>query len=465
MIDLILRNGFVFLDGVFEDQDLAIDKGKIIALNDREPARKEIDLEGKYVVPGFIDSHTHMLNLGLQLIRLDLAACLTRQDALSKIKDYAQKNKIIVGYGWDESIWRKGENYYLNKDELDFCKKPVVLYRRDGHMAVLNSAALKKVNLERKDGIVKEEELNLLAPLVTPSVEEIKVALTKAASFAISQGATAVRDFVDLKTLRAYSEVSLPIKVAKSIYADEYFDGFQTGTNWGVKTFLDGSIGSMTVAHAGWKKDNLKMNLKEFASFAQDFWKKGVSIAVHAIGELAVETAVEAFHNSPITNSIEHFELIPDGILEKVGHTVISSQPNFLQWALPGGLYDNRLGRTWLTKNNSFREFLDKGLSLAFGSDCMPFGPNYGIYYAISTPFENQKISFEEALTAYTESGARLLRNPLIGRISPGFYADLAIFDDKYATDTNALKNKKPLMTIIDGKIVYESAHASAGAE
>lgn len=460
LIDLILRNGVVFAEGVFQSKDVAIEGGKILPFGEAYgQAKREIDLEGKYVLPGFVDSHTHMLNLGLQLTRLDLSGCTSRQEAIDAVKSYvtSSKSQVIVGYGWDESVWGKGERYYLSKDELEFSSKPIVLYRRDGHMAVVNSAALKKLGLKSEDGVIKEEELHRLAPLVAPDPEETKTALSKAISFAISQGVTAVRDFVDVGTLRAYSEITSRMNVVKSIYADEYYEGFKSATNWGVKTFLDGSIGAMTAAHQGWAKSNLKMDLGKFVNFAQGFWSKGVSVAVHAIGELAVETAVEAFSNSRIVNSIEHFELVPEGVLDRVGNTFISSQPNFLQWALPGGLYESRLGKAWLTRNNSFRQYIDNGLNLAFGSDCMPLGPNYGIYYAISSPFANQRITLEEALTAYTEGSARLLRDPMTGKISPGYYANLVIFDEKYARDVNSLKDKKPLMTIIRGSIVYKS--------
>ncbi|WP_449461706.1 amidohydrolase [Tardisphaera miroshnichenkoae] len=456
MLDLLLRNGKVFHEGVFEEADVGIDGNRIAKIgNVTEQASREVDLEGRVVLPGFIDSHTHMLHLGLQKLRLDLSECRTREEAIEKARDRAKKPgiKVIVGYGWDESAW--GESDYLRREELDFTDKPVVLYRRDGHMATLNSAALRKLGLESPDGVLKEEGLDLLGELVSPDQGEIQAALEAAFDVALREGVTVVRDYVDRATALAYLTLNPPIRVYRSIYADEYFEGFRGELSWGVKAFLDGSIGARSAAHEGWPDSNLKMDEAQFAELASSFWRRGMPVAVHAIGDRAVSVALKVFRNAPIRNSIEHFELVNDEMLDEVNNTFISSQPNFLQWALPGGLYESRLGKKWLEENNPFHEILARDLDLAFGSDCMPFGPNYGIYYAVTSPYSRQRITLEQAIDCYTRGGAKLLGNPLLGSISEGSYADIAVFEADYGKDINTLRNEKPQMTIVNGRIVY----------
>ncbi len=456
MLDLLLRNGRVFREGAFEQEDVGIEGNRIVKIGTvTEQASREIDLEGRTVLPGFIDSHTHMLHLGLQKLRLDLSECRSREEAIERVKNRAtdRRAKIIVGYGWDESAW--GESEYLTRDELDFTDKPVVLYRRDGHMATLNSVALRKLGLESRDGVLKEEELGLLGPLVSPDPAEIGAALEAAFDEALREGVTAVRDYVDRATALVYSTLNPPIRVYKSIYADEYFEGFGGELSWGVKAFLDGSIGAKTAAHEGWPDSNLKMSDAQFAKLASRFWERGIPVAVHAIGDRAISVALKVFRNAPLRNSIERFELVHDEMLDEVGSTFISAQPNFLQWALPGGLYENRLGKMWLEENNPYHEIIARGLDLAFGSDCMPFGPNYGIYYAVSSPYPRQRITLEQAVDCYTKGGAKLLGNPLLGSIREGSYADMAIFEADYGKAVEALRSERSQMTIVNGRIAY----------
>ncbi|MDP7976193.1 MAG: amidohydrolase [Thermoprotei archaeon] len=456
MLDLLLRNGRVFHQGNFEEEDVGIKGNRIVKIGViAEQASKEVDLEGRTVLPGFIDSHTHMLHLGLQKLRLDLSECKTREEVIEKVRNRANDpgTKVIVGYGWDESAW--GETDYLRKDELDFIEKPVVMYRRDGHMATLNSAALRKLGLESRDGILKEGDLDLLGALVSPDPAEITAALEVAFNVALREGVTAVRDYVDRATALVYSSLNPPIRVYRSIYADEYFEGFQGESSWGVKAFLDGSIGARTAAHEGWPDSNLKMDDAQFAKLATSFWERGMPVAVHAIGDRAVSVALRVFQNAPLRNSVEHFELVNNEMLDEVGNTFISAQPNFLQWALPGGLYESRLGKGWLEQNNPFHEILARDLDLAFGSDCMPFGPSYGIYYAISSPYSKQRITLEQAIECYTKAGAKLLGAPLLGTISEGSYADIAVFGADYGKNVEALRSERSQMTIVNGRIAY----------
>lgn len=458
MYDLVLENGRV---GSHEGEygSIGIEKGKIMRVADaseRLQGKRRIDVEGAWIFPGFVDAHTHLLGLGLSTIRLDLSRTESREQALELVRKAVRGHwgeRALVGYGWDESVW--GEKDYLRRDELDFSELPLVLYRRDLHMAVLNTAALRKIGMEkRKNGVVKEEELKLLEPMVRADRPTLLMALKAAFQKCLSEGITSVRDIVDTDIYQTYMRLgSLPVDVRLCIYRDGFRAEFKEDSMfWGVKLFLDGSIGAGTAAYSGWSEKNLLLSESNLRVTARYFWERGVPLAVHAIGDVAVETAVSVLSRSDnkIINSIEHFELADDRTLERMGPTAACCQPNFLQWSARGGLYETRLGKAWANRNNAYRRMLDRGIHLAFGSDCMPIGPLYGIRLACTSPHVAQKISAEEAVRCYTEAGARLLNLQRKGEIRRGFVADLAVVRG------DVTKSAEVVATVKSGIIAYE---------
>ncbi len=461
MLDIKLDNCYISgRDGNFS---IGIGHGRILFIGEiiREPAKKTVDMGGKFAVPGFIDSHTHLLSLGLENTRIGLFSCKTRDDAIQRIvkgsKDASRK--IVIAYRWDESLW--GETEYLTRPELDVVEKPVIAFRRDGHMATLNSAALRLIGRENvRNGVLKEDDLRLLDNIILPDDVERAVALKKSQEIAIREGVTAVREIVDRKTYETYGRVGNKIRIFRTVYDREIFDGIGVGhqQDWGIKTFLDGSIGARTAAHRDWPAKNLIRNWREFENLCISIWSRNLPVAAHAIGEEAVETAVKVFsnHSGRFRNSIEHFELMPDGIIEQLNESiVISSQPNFLEWAGKNGMYEDRLGKEWLTRNNPFRGILDAGLHLAFGSDTMPLGPMYGIHFAVNSEFSQQRIGLQEAIKCYTEGGAYLLgAENYMGKLEEGYLADIVFFDRDLNTEAENLKNIKPSDVMIGGKFM-----------
>ncbi len=447
-------------------ESFSVKDGRIFSLDSspNEKNRVSVDLEGRCVVPGFIDSHTHMARLGREINGLSLEGIRSRSEALEKVKEYAsrQDRDVVVGYGWDESLW--SENEFLYSEDLGFTTKPVVLFRRDEHMAVVNEPVLRALEIplhgDSSHGILKEEQMRPVREFIESGDTEIRAALDSAIGRAVSLGIVGVRDIVDWNTERVYSAMEKPIHVSRVIYDHQYFDGFERNSGrWGVKTFLDGSIGSLTAAHIGWEPDNLKFDRKSFMEHIGRFWKNGLPVAVHAIGEVAVETSVDVLNRSPerLVNSIEHFELVNEGVLDEIGpNTVVSSQPNFLMWAQRNGMYMHNLGEDWLGKNNPFREIVDRGIPLAFGSDCMPIGPVFGISQAEKSEFSNQRLSLREGIRAYTEGSASLLGlSDRKGRISKGFDADFVVMQPDFLSEQEDHGGMMPLETYINGVRVY----------
>ena len=450
--------------GYDEDVDCICISGKKISYVGRDKgqqAKKITDIEGRLIIPGFVDCHTHLINLGSSTVIL---SGLDRDEVIEKMKERAksEKKKVVVGRGWDESLWK--DKSYLTRDEVDAIPKPAVLIRVDGHMAVANSKALEILGMvDRKDGILKEEEMKLIRKLQWQTDYEIKKSLVDAFKECFSQGITCVRDIVDERTFDVYTRLmndELKPKLRLVVYHDEFEDYMVNEKEfWGVKIFLDGSIGAKTAAVSGWPAKNLLINSEELKKIASSFWEKDIPIAAHAIGDVAIETAIQVLsRREDLRNSVEHFELVREEFLYDMKKVIACCQPNFLQWSGKGGLYEQRLGKEWLSKNNPYRLILDRGIKLAFGSDCMPLGPSYGIHLAVNSEHASQRISINEAIRSYTEKGAYLCKfEGRCGVIKKGMDADLAIFDTDYLKNT---RDKRPFATLLEGKVVYGSLHA-----
>ena len=154
-------------------------------------ASKKINLKGATLFPGFCDSHTHLSNIAIMHDYLDLSG-KSRAQVLKEVERECKRKKIILGRGWDESLWENKE--YLRCEELDsLCpNKPVILIREDGHMGVINTAAEKKFGVKSDEGVVKEKVLeNLLKKLKIGR----KINLEFAQEYALRKGVTCVHDF------------------------------------------------------------------------------------------------------------------------------------------------------------------------------------------------------------------------------------------------------------------------------
>jgi hypothetical protein len=137
---------------------------------------------------------------------------------------------------------------------------------------------------------------------------------------------------------------------------------------------------------------------------------------------------------------------------------VASMQPNYIgEWGLPGDMYEKRLGKYWLEHNNTYKEIMDEGAVIAFGSDCMPFSPLYGIHWAVNAPMDSQRISVHEAIKCYTKNAAYAsFEESIKGSIEPGKLADLVALSEDPYENPQQIKDIKVALTIQSGEIVYQ---------
>jgi len=495
--NLVLLNGSIYTISGSREGAVAIKDDKIVAVGNTEQIKKMaskdteiIDLQGKAVFPGFIDAHTHLVRTGLErTLYLNLIKIKSLKELLELVREEAKSKapgEWIIGRGWDESRWP--EKRYVTRTDLDKVapKNPVVLIRIDGHLFSVNSKALAEVKVPKNPeefnadaGILREETAWRFYEQIEPGLDKIKEAIREAAKLACSLGVTSIHDIVSPNYIRAYSELKgeLEIRVylnIKADYLEKLMDlGFSTGfgNEWlrlgAIKIFADGSLGAGNAAlyepYADRQsKGKLNYNDKELSELIRLACENNFQVMIHAIGDRAIDSALNAFAKNNIDKEeryrIEHFELASEAQIErayKIG-IIASMQPNFLQWDLTGGLYEARLGKERASRICPYKKVIEKGVILAFGSDCMPLAPLLGIHCAVNAPYELQRLSVEEAIRCYTLNSAyAAFEEDIKGSIEEGKLADLVVLSEDPYKFPDRIKDIKVEATYLGGRKVF----------
>jgi predicted amidohydrolase YtcJ len=503
---------------------VAIDAGKILAVGTNAEvaaiglAERTIDARGKLVVPGFIDSHVHFVDAGLQLASVQLRDARTKQELIARVKAFAAtlpSGTWLTGGGWDSSHWG-GE--LPTREWLDAVTgdRPAWLSRVDGHMSLANTAALKAAGVDRNTpdvaggeivrdkngnptGALKENAMSLVDRVVPPASAQLRDrALTEASKYVNAQGVTSVHSmgtFDDIETFtRAAKKGSLSTRVYAVAPLPEWAtlrDAMQNGLRsdeWvrigGLKGFVDGSLGSHTAAMFEPFKDSpadrgLLVNTPEqLYSWISEADKAGLHVMVHAIGDRAISTLLDIYERVGKENGardrrfrIEHVQhLAPQDITRFAQLAVIASMQPY--HAIDDGRWAERYIGDRIATTYAFRDLIDQGARVAFGSDWFvaPPTPLEGIYAAVTRRtldeknpdgwVPKQKITVEEALRAYTSNAAYAAFDEQVkGVLVPGFAADLAIIDrDLFTIPPAQLRDAKVDLTVVGGKVVYERA-------
>lgn len=503
---LALLNGNIvtFDDG--NKEAILIQGEKISSVGSNEQIKKEIrdntrvvNLDRKTVMPGFIDSHTHFVWTGLEkAFYIDLTTANSLSELLELIREevrHRASGEWVIGRGWDESSWPEGR--YVNKEDLDLVapENPVALIRVDGHLITANGKALKNVfkrgqngSIDWAQGIIREKKAWEFYNNIEPEIETIKAAIEKATKLAHTKGVTSIHDIVKPRYIKAYNQLRNHLKFrvymnVESKYMGQVIDlGLTTGFGnekirlGGVKFFADGSIGAGNAALYNKYSDRKyagELNyqpdkLKDLFNQAQ---QHQLQILVHAIGERAIDMVLDAFAGIKETNQeyrhrIEHLELITNQQIDKArGLGIIASmQPNFLKWAREDGMYEERLGKERTARVDPHRKVSEAGLTLAFGSDCMPFDPLFGIHQVVNATNTCQRLEIEEAICCYTLNGAYAsFEEGIKGSIEESKLADLVVLSKNPLNFSKKIEDVEIEMTILGGEIVYEKGQASAG--
>lgn len=407
-----------------------------------------IDLEGKSVCPGFIDSHMHFVEFGLcsQMINLEEADSIA--DVIVKSKEYIAQNKIeegwVLGYGWNENqfnIPKMPTRSDLDKVSRDL---PIMITRVCEHIVVVNSKALEVAGVNQKTsvkggifdkdeageltGVLRENALDWLTDrLPGRSVDEIKAAITTAAYEMLRNGITSVHSS-DLHScsfdvmFEAYTQLKdqgcLPVRINEQLYLPDlpqleaYLskgyppgygdDFFRLGP---MKLLTDGCLGARTAAMRSDYSDD-KGNLgmgnyeqNELDALVLKAHREGLQLFLHAIGDGAIDASLSALekaldaHPKDHRHMINHFQIgAPDLFLRAAKRGILAAiQPAFVSsdW----NMAVSRLGAKRLQYSYAWKSMLEQGLRLLGSSDCPveSCNPFYSIYAAVTRKDLNGK--------------------------------------------------------------------------
>jgi predicted amidohydrolase YtcJ len=459
-----------------------------------------VDLDGRVLLPGFIDAHTHMETLGRYLVHADLSAADDLDGAVSLLRERAEETagggppEWVLGYGYDESRWPADR--YLDREDLDAVSedRPVVAFREDMHVASVNSVVLDRYEDEMAEadvhydsaeptGVLVEEAVDVLYDAVAPDAAETERLLTTAQARANELGVTGVHDMVRgsyapevYRDMELANELS--VRVRLNYWADHLDALIETGlrTNHGsgmvrtgaVKTYTDGTFGGRTAqVSAPYHDDHTEngtwvVEPEELNEIVQKADEAGFQVSAHAIGDVAIDAVLDAFANCEdpggMRHRVEHVELASEDAIERFGElgVVASVQPNFLKWAKDGGLYESRLGAR-RAETNRYALLNGAGVPLAFGSDCMPLDPLQGVHHAVTTEVDAQRLSVTEALRAYTLGAAYAgFDEARLGTVETGKLADFTVLERSPWEHEAEIAEIDVAMTVVDGDVVYD---------
>ncbi|EMA40804.1 amidohydrolase [Halococcus hamelinensis] len=503
--DLVLTNAEIHTltdpDDVHEA--LAVRDGRVVRLGSAYEVAflegvetRTIDLEGRVLLPGFVDAHTHLTEVGTRLVHADLSGAGSAAEAVSRLADRADETDAgwVQGYGYDESGWSDAR--YLDRDDLDGVStdRPVVAFREDMHTAGINGVALDRLGdrlpvddvLEANGvptGVVVEDALGPVREAIAPDVDETRDRLRAAIDHANACGVTGIHDLVRhshaprvYRDLRREGDLSLRVRIN---YWSDHLDALREvglGTDDGdefvrtgaIKSFTDGSFGGRTAKLSepyadGEGSGKWVVSPSELHDLVERADADGYQFTAHAIGDAAIDAVLDAYEATEAgaaRHRIEHVELPSESAIERLAETgvVASVQPNFLKWAGEDGLYESRLGTDRRRRSNPFRDLLDAGVHLAFGSDSMPLDPLFGVQQAVNAPVEGQRLTVTEALRAYTHGAAYAgFDEDRLGTVEPGKAADFTVLDSSPWDEREAIADIDVAMTVVDGAVVHDA--------
>ena len=548
--DLIFTHGNIFT-GVVDaassfgagkrSEAMAVIGERILAVGTRDeimklkgPETKIVDLESHFVMPGFNDAHMHLASAGLEKMNVNLVGVKTLDEFRERIRaqvERAAPGEWIVGGGWDETLWPV--KVLPTRWDLDEVSQshPVFLLRVDEHMAVANTRALQLASvtvasrdpergkIDRDDagtpnGILREKaQLLVQAVIPKPTHEKRRQAIELALADLASHGITSAQDYSPWENFQIYEELEHDGKLTARIsewldFDDSIADlnnkrsshpASDTMLHTGMlKAFLDGSLGSKTAALLEPYSDDPKnpnSGLPQYEAAKLNAMTKervlaGCQIGFHAIGDKAVQLALDAFaeaekaakeakvkaadgnasgNNTDYRLRIEHAQVTtPQQILRFKDLKVIASmQPSHLltdmNWA------ESYLGPKRAEHSYAWADFLRHGVVLAFGADypVEPVTPFRGLYAALTRMSEDgkksyypaEKLNIEQAIAAYTTGAAFAeFAEKQKGKLEPGMLADFVALDrDITAVPPPRILETKVLRTVVGGKTVYEA--------
>jgi predicted amidohydrolase YtcJ len=479
--------------GLVFDHGKVIETGDARTLHRKFPDAKPIDGRGKTLLPGLIDAHGHVLDLGLEGVRINLTGTANLKQAQDRIQAYAAAHPDrpwLLGEGWNQVPWNLGRFPTARELDLAAGDRPAVLGRIDGHAEWLNTKALVAAGIDRATldpvggrierddagnptGVLVDKAMGLVDGFIPPpSDAERRAALKAALAHMNSVGLTSVGDAGDsAKIIALYKEMADQGLLTVRIYAmieDTGADfemlsksgpligyGHDRLTVRSVKLFADGALGSRGAALLAPYSDQPDQRGLLFMSDAamqhkiETALKAGYQVNIHAIGDAANHQVLDAFEAAyravggrQLRNRIEHAQVVALADIPRFKQLdlIASMQPTHA--TSDKNMAQSRIGRERLEGAYAWRTFLAQGTRIAAGSD-FPVesdNPFFGLHAAVTrTDHDNeppggwhieQAMTLEQAFRAFTLDAAYAEHQEQnIGSLEPGKWADFIVVD------------------------------------
>lgn len=512
-------------------QAVAVAGGRVVAVGTNDAIRKlkgsktqVVDLGGHFVMPGFNDAHTHLASGGEEKIHVELAGTKSLQEMQQRLSAGVKNlsaGEWLIGRGWDETKWDVQK--LPSRQDLDAVTgdHPAYCSRADGHAGVANTAAIKAAGITRKTpdppggkidrdasgeptGYLRDAAQGLVGRKIPPpSPSQRRRAMELALADAAEHGVTSAQDnsgwedFLVLEDIQNAGKLTLRVTewlpFGGTVSTLDQHRAHHAATDpWlhtgMLKGFMDGSLGSHTAALlAPYADEPGNSGLPQYeqsklTSMAVERALAGFQMGFHAIGDKGAQMALDAYREAEravrekhpgekrdFRFRVEHAQVItPDQFAQFHELGVIASmQPNHLltdmNWAV------KRIGAERAKTSYAWKQFLDNGVHLAYGTDypVEPITPFRGVYASITRKNEagtaeyypEQKLDIDTTIAAYTTGSAYAeFAEREKGTLEPGRLADFIVLDrDITKVLPGDILKTQVLRTVVGGKTVYEA--------